>query len=98
MLTVLPFQGGGRAYGEISCPDAAPMDQGAYSCEAINSKGSCFAGSPGCGQPGQDAILVRTFNCDIAQKYFDIFCIILITLNLSGMSNIHYLILRRWVG
>ncbi len=34
------------------------MDQGAYSCEAINSKGSCFAGSPGCGQPGQDAIVV----------------------------------------
>ena len=28
-------------------------DQGAYSCEAINSQGSCFAGSAGCGQPGQ---------------------------------------------
>ena len=34
------------------------MVQGAYSCEAINSMGSCFAGSAGCGQPGQDAILV----------------------------------------
>lgn len=34
------------------------MDQGAYSCEAINIKGSCFAGSAGCGQPGQDAQLV----------------------------------------
>ena len=32
---------------------------GAYSCEAINSMGSCFAGSAGCGQPGQDAIVVR---------------------------------------
>ena len=31
---------------------------GAYSCEAINSMGSCFAGSAGCGQPGQDAIVV----------------------------------------
>ena len=28
-------------------------DHGAYSCEAINSQGSCFAGSAGCGQPGQ---------------------------------------------
>ena len=37
---------------------ATESDQGAYSCEAINSQGSCFAGSAGCGQPGQDAILV----------------------------------------
>ena len=37
----------------LECPDAQVSDQGAYSCEAINSKGSCFAGSPGCGQPGQ---------------------------------------------
>eukprot|EP00095_Tigriopus_kingsejongensis_P005966 maker-scaffold48_size466083-snap-gene-1.17 protein:Tk05966 transcript:maker-scaffold48_size466083-snap-gene-1.17-mRNA-1 annotation:"basement membrane-specific heparan sulfate proteoglycan core protein" len=51
-------QDGNRAYGELTCPDAMEMDQGAYSCEAINSKGSCFAGSPGCGQPGQDAIVV----------------------------------------
>ena len=38
--------------GELVCPGAVDADQGAYSCEAINSKGSCFAGSPGCGQPG----------------------------------------------
>ena len=42
-----------RAVGVLECPDAQVSDQGAYSCEAINSKGSCFAGSPGCGQPGQ---------------------------------------------
>ena len=47
-----------RAYGELTCPMAVEQDQGAYSCEAINSMGSCFAGSAGCGQPGQDAILV----------------------------------------
>ena len=47
-----------RSYGELSCPQASQLDQGAYSCEAINSMGSCFAGSAGCGQPGQDAILV----------------------------------------
>ena len=33
--------------------DYSSADQGAYSCEAINSQGSCFAGSAGCGQPGQ---------------------------------------------
>ena len=44
---------GNRAYGELNCPNAQESDQGAYSCEAINSKGSCFAGSTGCGQPGQ---------------------------------------------
>ena len=44
---------GNRAVGVLECPDAQVSDQGAYSCEAINSKGSCFAGSPGCGQPGQ---------------------------------------------
>ena len=38
--------------GELTCPGATEADQGAYSCEAINSKGSCFAGSTGCGQPG----------------------------------------------
>merc|ERR550519_455794 len=47
-----------RAFGELTCPQANVQDQGAYSCEAINSQGSCFAGSSGCGQPGQDAILV----------------------------------------
>ena len=47
-----------RVFGELSCPMAEEEDQGAYSCEAINSMGSCFAGSAGCGQPGQDAILV----------------------------------------
>ena len=47
-----------RSFGELSCPEASQLDQGAYSCEAINSMGSCFAGSAGCGQPGQDAILV----------------------------------------
>jgi len=50
---------GNRAFGELRCPDAVPSDQGAYSCEAINVKGSCFAGSSGCGQPGQDAQLVE---------------------------------------
>ncbi len=50
--------GGGRAFGEIRCPSAEALDQGAYSCEAINIKGSCFAGSAGCGQPGQDAQVV----------------------------------------
>ncbi len=52
------IQRNNHAYGEISCPDAGAMDQGAYSCEAINIKGSCFAGSAGCGQPGQDAQVV----------------------------------------
>ena len=47
------LQPGNRAYGELNCPNAQESDQGAYSCEAINSKGSCFAGSTGCGQPGQ---------------------------------------------
>ena len=47
------LQPGNRAFGEINCPNAQESDQGAYSCEAINSKGSCFAGSTGCGQPGQ---------------------------------------------
>ena len=47
-----------RVFGELTCPIAVEEDQGAYSCEAINSMGSCFAGSAGCGQPGQDAILV----------------------------------------
>lgn len=47
-----------RVFGELTCPMAVEEDQGAYSCEAINSMGSCFAGSAGCGQPGQDAILV----------------------------------------
>ena len=47
------IQPGNRAFGEINCPNAQESDQGAYSCEAINSKGSCFAGSTGCGQPGQ---------------------------------------------
>ena len=40
--------------GELICPGAVETDQGAYSCEAINIKGSCFAGSAGCGQPGND--------------------------------------------
>jgi hypothetical protein len=39
--------------GELTCPGAVETDQGAYSCEAINIKGSCFAGSAGCGQPGK---------------------------------------------
>ena len=47
------FKPGNRAYGELVCRDAQESDQGAYSCEAINSKGACFAGSTGCGQPGQ---------------------------------------------
>lgn len=51
-------QDNNRAFGEITCPDAQELDQGAYSCEAINIKGSCFAGSAGCGQPGQDAVVV----------------------------------------
>ncbi len=50
------IQSGNRAYGEITCDAAEPLDQGAYSCEAINIKGSCFAGSAGCGQPGQVSI------------------------------------------
>ncbi|KAF2367999.1 Laminin EGF domain [Trinorchestia longiramus] len=29
-------------YGVLTCPDARPTDQGAYSCEAINIKGSVF--------------------------------------------------------
>lgn len=49
---------GNRAFGELVCPEAVEADQGAYSCEAINIKGSCFAGSSGCGQPGQDAVLI----------------------------------------
>ena len=56
------LEGDNRAYGELTCPAASEMDQGAYSCEAINSMGSCFAGSAGCGQPGQDAIVVGVFN------------------------------------
>ena len=51
--TSTPTLVGNRALGVLECPDAQVYDQGAYSCEAINSKGSCFAGSPGCGQPGQ---------------------------------------------
>ena len=51
------IQPGNRAFGEINCPNAQESDQGAYSCEAINSKGSCFAGSTGCGQPGQVRII-----------------------------------------
>ncbi|XP_065579048.1 basement membrane-specific heparan sulfate proteoglycan core protein-like isoform X5 [Artemia franciscana] len=31
------------SYGVITCPSAVESDQGAYSCEAINSKGSTFA-------------------------------------------------------
>ena len=50
------IQSGNRAYGEITCDAAEPLDQGAYSCEAINIKGSCFAGSAGCGQPGQVSV------------------------------------------
>ena len=53
-----PQENDNHAYGEITCPDAKESDQGAYSCEAINIKGSCFAGSSGCGQPGQDAVVV----------------------------------------
>ena len=49
----MPLELHPRALGVLECPDAQVSDQGAYSCEAINSKGSCFAGSPGCGQPGQ---------------------------------------------
>ncbi|XP_045130066.1 basement membrane-specific heparan sulfate proteoglycan core protein-like isoform X13 [Portunus trituberculatus] len=30
-------------YGVLVCPNAQPTDQGAYSCEAINGKGSVFA-------------------------------------------------------
>ena len=30
-------------YGTLTCPDAQPTDQGAYSCESINIKGSVFA-------------------------------------------------------
>ena len=51
-------QEGNRAFGELICPNAQESDQGAYSCESINIKGSCFAGSTGCGQPGQDAVVV----------------------------------------
>lgn len=29
-------------YGVLTCPNAQPTDQGAYSCEAINIKGSVF--------------------------------------------------------
>lgn len=38
--------------GELVCPDITESDQGAYSCEAINSQGICFAGQADCGQPG----------------------------------------------
>ena len=58
MICIFDIQPGNRAFGEINCPNAQESDQGAYSCEAINSKGSCFAGSTGCGQPGQ----VRIFD------------------------------------
>ena len=61
-----------RSYGELSCPQASELDQGAYSCEAINSMGSCFAGSAGCGQPGQDAILVvRPVEGTCSEGYFN---------------------------
>ena len=40
-------QDGNRAFGELICPNAQDTDQGAYSCESINIKGSCFAGSTG---------------------------------------------------
>ena len=40
-------QEGNRAFGELICPNAQDTDQGAYSCESINIKGSCFAGSTG---------------------------------------------------
>ena len=40
-------QDGNHAFGELICPNAQDSDQGAYSCEAINIKGSCFAGSTG---------------------------------------------------
>ena len=53
-----------RALGVLECPDAQVSDQGAYSCEAINSKGSCFAGSPGCGQPGQ---VSNNYNLELLQ-------------------------------
>ena len=49
---------GNQVFGELNCPDAVETDQGAYSCEAISNQGTCFAGSAGCGQPGQDAIVV----------------------------------------
>ncbi|KAK8399425.1 hypothetical protein O3P69_003489 [Scylla paramamosain] len=32
-----------NGFGMLVCPDAQPTDQGAYSCEAINGKGSVFA-------------------------------------------------------
>ena len=41
------------SFGQLTCPNAVEQDQGAYSCEAINSQGTCFAGSAGCGQPGE---------------------------------------------
>ena len=45
-MTSSPIEGSdGHAFGELTCPDAIDSDQGAYSCEAINSKGSCFAGN-----------------------------------------------------
>ncbi|XP_040578444.1 basement membrane proteoglycan isoform X5 [Lepeophtheirus salmonis] len=47
-----------KAFGELNCPLVTLKDQGAYSCEAINSKGSCFAGSKDCGIPGQDVIII----------------------------------------
>ena len=56
-MTSTPMEGN-RAYGELNCPDAKEADQGAYSCEAISNQGSCFAGSTGCGQPGQDAVVM----------------------------------------
>jgi len=39
--------------GELICPDVKESDQGAYSCEAINTQGICFAGQVDCGQPGK---------------------------------------------
>jgi len=46
-MTSVPDEATNRAFGELTCPDAEDADQGAYSCEAINIKGSCFAGSTG---------------------------------------------------
>ena len=49
-------------------------DQGAYSCEAINSQGSCFAGSAGCGQPGQVSQLSLLEVMTLLIKRWDVDC------------------------
>ena len=97
------LQEGSRSYGELSCPSAGPLDQGAYSCEAINSLGSCFAGSAGCGQPGQDAILVvrpaqgvcgpGTFNTEASRPEQCIECYCSGQADLCTSSDLHISVL-----